>query len=78
MSERRPTLPGPAPPGGGPGGGVIVVAGEALIDLVIGSSGNLEAHPGGGPFNVAQTVGRLRRRCCVKRWQGMPRIVTTA
>lgn len=56
MRERS-ARPVPAPRGGG----VIVVAGEALIDLVIGSSGNLEAHPGGGPFNVARTVGRLQQ-----------------
>jgi fructokinase len=38
---------------------VIVVAGEALVDLVPGSDGQLRAHPGGGPFNVARTIGRL-------------------
>jgi fructokinase len=38
---------------------VIVVAGEALVDLVSGPDGRLRAHPGGGPFNVARTVGRL-------------------
>jgi fructokinase len=38
---------------------VIVVAGEALVDLVSGAGGELRAHPGGGPFNVARTIGRL-------------------
>jgi fructokinase len=39
--------------------GLIVVAGEALVDMVPGSDGKLRAHPGGGPFNVARTIGRL-------------------
>ncbi|HZD68244.1 MAG TPA: carbohydrate kinase [Actinomycetes bacterium] len=43
------------------GGGVIVTAGEALVDLVLGVAGDLQAHPGGGPFNVARTIGRLQR-----------------
>ena len=38
---------------------MIVVAGEALVDLVPGPDGHLRAHPGGGPFNVARTIGRL-------------------
>jgi fructokinase len=38
---------------------VIVVAGEALIDLVAGPDGTLHAHPGGGPFNTARAVARL-------------------
>jgi fructokinase len=38
---------------------VIVVAGEALVDLVRGSDGQQRAYPGGGPFNVARTIGRL-------------------
>jgi fructokinase len=38
---------------------VIVVVGEALIDLTVDAHGLLEAHLGGGPFNVARTVGRL-------------------
>jgi fructokinase len=37
---------------------VIVVAGEALIDL-IGEDGLLRAFPGGGPFNTAVALGRL-------------------
>lgn len=39
----------------------IVVAGEALIDLVAdgGADAPLRAHPGGGPFNVARTIARL-------------------
>jgi fructokinase len=38
---------------------VIVVAGEALIDLVADADGTLHAHPGGGPFNTARTIARL-------------------
>jgi fructokinase len=39
----------------------IVVAGEALFDLVAGDGDTLGAHPGGGPFNTARTLGRLGR-----------------
>lgn len=38
--------------------GTIVVAGEALVDLVPGDGDVLAAHLGGGPFNVARAVGR--------------------
>jgi fructokinase len=38
---------------------VIVVGGEALVDLVIGRDGRVEAKLGGGPFNAARTIGRL-------------------
>ena len=37
----------------------IVVAGEALFDLVLEEDGSVRAHPGGGPFNAARTIGRL-------------------
>lgn len=37
----------------------ILVTGEALIDLTVSHDGRVAAHPGGGPFNVALTVGRL-------------------
>ena len=37
----------------------VVVTGEALIDLVLAPDGSLDGHPGGGPYNVARTVGRL-------------------
>jgi len=42
---------------------VILVAGEALIDLVPASQtiDSLAAHPGGGPFNTARTIARLER-----------------
>jgi fructokinase len=40
-------------------GGVILVAGEALYDLVAEGPTTLEAHPGGGPFNTARTIARL-------------------
>lgn len=38
---------------------MIVVAGEALVDLVIDPVGNVVAKLGGGPFNAARTVARL-------------------
>jgi fructokinase len=38
---------------------VIVVAGEALIDLLVDVDGGLSAIPGGGPFNTARTIARL-------------------
>jgi len=37
----------------------ILVGGEALYDLVLAESGALTGHAGGGPFNVARTIGRL-------------------
>jgi fructokinase len=43
------------------GNGVIVVGGEALIDLVVAPDGELAAHPGGGPFNTARTLSRLEQ-----------------
>jgi fructokinase len=39
----------------------ILVGGEALYDLVIDPGGGLTGHPGGGPFNTARTIGRLRQ-----------------
>jgi fructokinase len=39
----------------------ILVGGEALYDLVAHADGGLEGHPGGGPFNTARTIGRLRQ-----------------
>ena len=41
-------------------GAPILVGGEALYDLVAGD-GTLTGHAGGGPFNVARTIGRLRQ-----------------
>lgn len=38
---------------------MIAVAGEALIDLVVGGDGAVAARPGGAAFNVARTVARL-------------------
>jgi fructokinase len=38
---------------------VILVGGEALFDLVHDGDEDLRAHPGGGPFNTARTIGRL-------------------
>lgn len=40
---------------------MIVVAGEALYDLVLTESEGLSAHPGGGPYNTARTIARLGR-----------------
>jgi fructokinase len=39
--------------------GAVVVAGEALIDLVPAADGRLTPVVGGGPFNTARAVGRL-------------------
>src|SRR6186997_1774005 len=41
--------------------GVIVAGGEALVDLVPHAAGELRAHPGGGPYNTARTLGRLEQ-----------------
>jgi fructokinase len=38
---------------------VIVVAGEALVDLIVEPDGGLAANPGGGPYNTARTIARL-------------------
>lgn len=38
---------------------MIIVAGEALIDLIVHPDGRLGAVPGGGPYNTARTIGRL-------------------
>jgi fructokinase len=38
---------------------VIVVGGEALVDLVIDPDGEVTAKLGGGPFNAARAIGRL-------------------
>jgi fructokinase len=38
---------------------VIVVAGEALVDLLARPDGSLTAVPGGGPYNAARAIGRL-------------------
>jgi len=40
---------------------VILVAGEALFDLVVSFDGSIAAHPGGAPFNVCCTIARLGR-----------------
>lgn len=42
---------------------VIVVAGEALVDLIVDPMGGLTAVPGGGPFNAARTLGLLGADC---------------
>jgi fructokinase len=39
----------------------ILVGGEALYDLVFDAGGGLTGHPGGGPFNTARTISRLRQ-----------------
>jgi fructokinase len=38
---------------------VIVVAGEALIDLIVRPDGRLVPVAGGGPYNTARAIGRL-------------------
>jgi fructokinase len=38
---------------------MIVVAGEALIDILVGPDGRRAAVRGGGPYNTARTIGRL-------------------
>jgi fructokinase len=38
---------------------VIVVAGDALVDLIVRPDGSITAVPGGGPYNCARAVGRL-------------------
>ena len=38
---------------------MILVAGESLIDLIVGSDHGVHASPGGGPFNAARTIARL-------------------
>jgi fructokinase len=38
---------------------VVVITGEALIDLVVAPDRRLDGHPGGGPYNVSRTIGRL-------------------
>jgi fructokinase len=39
--------------------GVIVIVGEALVDLVVAVDGTITATPGGAPFNVARACARL-------------------
>jgi fructokinase len=39
--------------------GGVVIAGEALVDLIVAPDGELAAVPGGGPFNAARAVARL-------------------
>jgi fructokinase len=38
---------------------LIVVCGEALIDMVLSADGTRRPAPGGGPFNTARALGRL-------------------
>src|SRR5262245_44388512 len=38
---------------------MILVAGESLIDLIIGPQVTVHASLGGGPFNAARTIARL-------------------
>lgn len=38
---------------------MIVVAGESLVDRIVGADGSTTDLPGGGPFNTARTVARL-------------------
>ena len=38
---------------------MIVVAGEALVDVITRRNGEIDAVPGGGPYNTARAIGRL-------------------
>ena len=38
---------------------MIVVCGEALIDMIHNDDGTRHAAPGGGPFNTARALARL-------------------
>ena len=38
---------------------MILVAGECLIDLIVGPDNTVHASPGGGPFTAARTIARL-------------------
>ncbi len=38
---------------------MIVVAGEALVDLIVAADGQISANAGGGPYNAARTIARL-------------------
>jgi len=40
---------------------MILVGGEALVDLVVRDGEEVGAHLGGGPFNCARTLGRLEQ-----------------
>jgi fructokinase len=42
---------------------MITIAGEALMDVLVDSSGSVTMLPGGAPFNVARMVGRLGADC---------------
>lgn len=42
-------------------GGVVLVGGEALVDMVLTDSGELRVHPGGAAYNVARAIARLGR-----------------
>jgi fructokinase len=41
---------------------MIVIAGEALIDLIVGPDWTITPIPGGGPYNTARTIARLGGR----------------
>ena len=38
---------------------MILVAGESLMDMIVGPRGDVHAAAGGGPFNTARTIARL-------------------
>lgn len=41
---------------------MLIVAGEALVDLLTGPDGTTTTHLGGSPFNLALALGRLGRK----------------
>lgn len=51
--------------------GRVVVAGECLVDIISSPSGDVREVPGGGPYNTARTIARLRERVaflgCISR-----------
>jgi len=40
---------------------MIVVIGEALVDIIVDADGNIGSVVGGGPFNAARTIARLEQ-----------------
>jgi len=52
--------PSPDPSGDPPGGApLIVVAGDALVDLIVRPDGSIVAVGGGGPYNSVRAIARL-------------------
>ena len=43
---------------------MIVVAGDALVDLIVRPDGELVPVGGGGPYNAVRAIARLGVECC--------------